>query len=234
MGNAQIYNVEQQRIVTDTTGWAGRFGLSISASKFIQSAFSTNAYSYIQYKTKKDLYLFITNYDIVSGGGETFDNRAYAHLRYNRKINELVRWEYFFQIQYNSLTKIEQRILNGTGPRLKLSTYEKAKFYFGIAYMFEYEVTLEPEQINQDHRLSSYFTFTLLPEKGISLTNTTYIQPLIENFYDYRVSNDTSLSFAINKKLNFTTNLSFLYDDNPPEEVPNLNYFVRNGLSYNF
>lgn len=234
MSSAQIYNIERQRLITDTLGWAGNFGLSISASKFRSATFSTNAFSHLQYKTARDLYLFIVNYDIVSGGGETFDNRAYAHIRYNRKISELVRWEYFFQIQNNTQTKVQQRILNGTGPRFKLSTYEKAKFYWGIAYMYEYEITAEPEQTNKDHRLSSYFTFALMPEANVSLNNTTYVQPLIENFYDYRVANDTNLNFAINKRLIFSTMLTFLYDAEPPVEVPNLNYAVRNGLTYSF
>jgi hypothetical protein len=231
---AQIYNVEQRRLVTDTTGWDGRLSLAVSAAKFTKSVFTVNASSHLQYKTEKDLYLLLLNYDIINADGENFDNRTYAHFRYNRKINELVRWEYFFQIQSNALIKVEQRILNGTGPRLKLSEYEKAKFYFGLAYMFEYEVLDEPRIINRDHRLSSYFTFTLLPENDISMVNTTYIQPLIDDFNDFRVANDTNLQFAITKKLRFTTVVTFLYDAVPPVGIPGLNYQIRNGLTYRF
>lgn len=230
--SAQILNVEQQRIVTDTTGWAGRINLSISASKFTKSLFAFNGLSHLQYKTKKDLYLIVLNYDIVNAGGENFDNRGYCHFRYNRKINELIRWELFTQVQFNSLTKINQRWLTGIGPRLKLSEYEKAKFYFGIAYMYEFEELKEPKIFHRDHRLSSYFTFTLLPETQVKLVNTTYIQPLIRDFTDFRVSNDTALSFRISKSLRFTTSLSFLYDENPPLEVPQLNYLLKNGIEY--
>ncbi|GLR15489.1 DUF481 domain-containing protein [Portibacter lacus] len=230
----QIYNVEQRRLVTDTTGWAGKVSLSVSASKFTKSVFSLNASSHLQYKTDRDLYLFIVNYDIINADGENFDNRAYAHLRYNRKLNEWVRLEYFFQIQNNALTKVRERILNGIGARMKLSNFEKAKFYFGLAYMHEYEVLTEPVIKNNDHRISSYFTFTLLPEDGISLSNTTYIQPLIKDFNDYRVSNDTNLQFAISKNLHFSTIFTFLYDAKPPIEVPSLNYQIRNGIIYKF
>lgn len=216
------------------TGWDGRLSLAVSASKFSKSAYTVNASSHFQYKTEKDLYLLLLNYDIIYADGENFDNRTYAHFRYNRKINELIRWEYFFQIQNNSLIKVEQRILNGTDPRLKLSEYENAKFYFGLAYMFEYEALDEPRIINRDHRLSSLFTFTLLPEDDISLINATYIQPLIDDFNDFRVANDTNLQFAITEKLGFSTVVTFLYDAVPPVGIPTLNYQIRNGLSYQF
>jgi len=162
------------------------------------------------------------------------NNRGYSHFRYNYKVNSLIRWEAFTQWQFNALTKISQRWLTGTGPRFKLSEYEKAKFYFGLTYMYEYEELNLPEIYNNDHRLSSYFTFTLLPEKGIRFTNTTYIQPLIKDFTDFRVSNDTNLSFAINKHLKFTTVFGFLYDSNPPVDVPQTNYLINNGLQYKF
>ncbi len=232
--HGQILNVEQQRIITDTTGWAGRIGLSIAASKFTKSLFSFNAGSHLQYKDSKNLYLFIVNYDIVNAGGERFDNRGHAHFRYNYKINALVRWEFFTQVQFNSLTKIRLRSLTGTGPRFKLSNYEKAKFYWGIAYMFEYEELVDPIVFHNDHRISSYFTFTLIPEKTIRFSNTTYAQPLINNFNDFRIANDSNLVFDINKNLKFTTVFSFLYDSNPPIDIPNTNYVIRNGLQYKF
>lgn len=234
VSDAQILNIEQQRIVTDTTGWAGRMGLSVSASKFTKSLFSINTRGHLQYKTNKDLYLLIANFDLVNADGENFDNRGYGHFRYNRKFTDLIRFEIFTQVQYNSLTKIKSRSLSGIGPRFKLSQHENAKFYWGLAYMYEYEVIAEQEQVNNDHRGSTYFTFTLLPVKDITFSNTTYIQPLLTDIQDYRVSNDSNLDFKINENLKFNTIFSFLYDEEPPADVPKLNYLVRNGLSYQF
>lgn len=231
---AQIYNIEERRIITDTTGWAGRMNLSFAASKFTKSVVTANIGSHIQYKTKSDLYLLLLNYDIINANGENFDNRAYAHLRYNRKLSELVKMEYFFQIQSNALLKVQQRILNGLGPRLRLSNTKKAKSYFAIAYMYEFEVLSESQERNFDHRLSSYFTFTLFPKADLCFSNTTYFQPLLNNLQDYRVSNDSNLQFSITRKIKFTTILTFLYDTEPPNEVPGLNYQVRNGITYNF
>ena len=231
---AQIVNMESKRISTDTTGFSGRMGISLSASRFTQSFVSADVSGQIQWKTNKNLYLLVGDFQIVNAGGESFNNSGFGHFRYNRKLSEVVRGELFTQIQYNSVTKITKRILNGIGIRFKLSPHETAKIYWGLAYINEYEEVSEPKIINKDHRLSSYFTFTLTPVDKISFRNTTYVQPRLDDFKDYRLSNNTRLSFGITEKLKFTTIFSFLYDSRPPAEVPSINYQVKNGLNYTF
>ena len=230
----QIINIESQRIITDTIGWSGNFGIAVNASKNTKSYFAFNGNSHLQYKSKKDLVLGILNYTLINGGGEDFGKNGFAHLRYNRKLNTLVRLEAFSQIQFNEISKIQFRSLNGLGIRLKLSEYERAKFYYGLTYMYEYEEINDNPNINRDSRLSSYLTFTLIPEKTIVLRNTTYIQPLFNAFVDYRLANDTGLIFNITSHLKFTTNFNFLYDSRPPEGVPKSSFIVRNGLDYRF
>ena len=230
----QIINVENYRIVMDSTGWAGSANVSFAASKFTKSYSALSTGAHIQYRNPKDLVLIVLDYDLVSAGGEKFNNRAYGHFRYNRKFSSLFRYELFNQVQFNSVTKIDLRWLIGTGVRLKLSQVEKFKTYFGLTYMFEYEELSDPEIFHRDHRMSSYITFTIKSNFGMVLTNTSYFQPLFNNFSDYRFSDDVNLSFKITKNLMFTTRFHLLYDSEPPLEVPNLNYQIRNGLLYRF
>jgi len=234
IGQAQIINIESKRISTDTTGFDGSLGVSFSASKFTESFVAAEALGHVQYKTQKDLFLLMGEFQILSAGGEDFNNSGFGHLRYNRKFSDIVRGELFTQVQYNSVTKIELRQLNGIGLRLKLSPYENAKVYWGVAYMYEYEELLNPDITNRDHRMSTYFSFTLAPVKTITMKNTTYVQPLFADFMDYRLANNTRLNFGITKNLSFVTTFSFLYDSRPPVEVPNVNYQVNNGLKFNF
>jgi len=231
---AQIVNMESKRISTDTTGFSGRMGISLSAARFTQSFVSADINGQIQLKTDKNLYLLVGDFQIVNAGGESFNNSGFGHFRYNRKLSEVIRAELFTQIQYNSVTKITQRILNGVGLRFKLSPHETAKIYWGLAFINEYEEVSDPKIINKDNRLSSYFTFTLTPVEKISFRNTTYAQPKLGDFKDYRLSNNTRLSFGITEKLKFTTIFSFLYDSRPPEAIPTINYQVKNGLQYTF
>lgn len=233
-GNSQIINIESQRIITDTTGLSGNAGIALAASKFTKSYVAVSTNGHLQYQTPKDLWLFIIDYDLVNAGGENFSNSAFGHIRYNRELSDVVRLELFTQGQFNSVTKIDIRYLNGLGLRLKLSPYERAKFYYGLTYMHEYERLKEPVITNNDSRLSSYFTFTLKPEETVLFVNTTYIQPRLSDFGDYRLSNDTRLVFNVTNQLKFVTTFHFLYDSRPPEGIPTINYQVRNGLSYGF
>ena len=158
--------MESKRIATDTTGFSGKMGISLSASRFTQSFVAADVAGQIQWKTTKNLYLLVGDFQIVNAGGESFNNSGYGHFRFNRKLSDVIRGELFTQIQYNSVTKITRRILNGIGVRFKLSPYETAKVYWGLAVMYEYEEVSDPKIINKDNRLSSYFTFTLAPVKN--------------------------------------------------------------------
>ncbi len=233
---AQVVNIERQRIVTDTTGWFGSANLSFAGSKTTKSILSLFAGGLLEYKPKsdKDLWLLISEFSLISGDNEKFSNSGFAHLRYNRKLNETFRWEFFTQVQYNGLTKIGTRALGGTGVRIKLTQYEQAKFYLGISWMYEYEELIDPVDFNYDNRLSSYFTFTLLPEESVVFTSTTYIQPKFADFSDYRITNETNLTLGVTKKLNLSVTFKYNYDVAPPEGVPTNTYYFINALEIQF
>lgn len=234
--NAQIVNIERQRIATDTTGWFGNAIANFAGAKSTKSILAVSSTTLLEYKSKstKDLWLLITELSLIKSGSEKFSNSGFGHLRYNRKLGNAIRWEVFTQIQYNSLTKIDKRILAGTGPRFKLTPYETAKFYFGIAYMFEYEELLDPLVYHKDHRASSYFSFTLAPTENVSLMSTLYVQPLLKDARDYRISNESTLVLAITKKLNLNATFKYAFDSRPPAGVPTNTYSFSNGIELEF
>lgn len=247
--DAQIVNIERQRIKTDTTGFFGGMYFSFAGSKTTKSIIAFGAGTFLEYKPRRkkdrtynrDLWLFITDFDLVSGDNEKFTNSGFGHLRFIRKLGRdysklgnHVRWEVFSQIQYNGLTKIGTRMLFGTGPRFKLMNSEVSKFYFGLAYMYEYQELIEPTIFLNEHRMSSYFSFTLLPEESVTFVSTTYFQPVINNTKDYRFSNETSLNLNITKQFTISFAFNFNYNSTPPEEVPSSTYYFRNRVAYNF
>ena len=234
--DGQVVNIERRRISTDTSGWFGSANLNFATSKTTKSILSLFAGGLLEYKAKndKDLWLFITDFSLITGDNEDFSNSGFGHIRYNRKLNETFRWEFFAQVQYNGLTKIDTRALGGTGVRIKLTQYEQAKFYLGVAYMYEYEALIDSVDYNYDNRISTYFTFTLLPEETVSLTSTTYVQPKIIDFSDYRLTNETNLSLGITEKLMLNVTFKYNYDVVPPEGVPNTTYYFINGLQLSF
>jgi len=233
---SQIANIEKRRISDSATGWFGSAYLNFAGSKTTKSTLNLSAGTLLEYKSKDslDLWLLITDFGLISGDKEKFTDFGFGHLRYNHKFGPAIRWEAFTQIQYNSLVKINKRALFGTGPRFKLTKYENAKFYWGVAYMYEYEEVNDSTMLHQDHRISSYFTFTLLPEETVTFVSTTYAQPLIKDLGDFRILNETNLSLEISKKLTFNFSFRYAYDSQPPVEVPKNTYAFSNGLLLEF
>ncbi|MEO6132148.1 MAG: DUF481 domain-containing protein [Saprospiraceae bacterium] len=234
--HAQIVNIEKKRIADDSTGWFGTANLNFSGAKSTKSYLAFNTSTLLEYKAKsnKDLWLFITDLSIISAEQQKFSNTGFGHLRYNHKFGKAVRWEVFTQLQYNALTKIKKRAIIGSGPRFKLTQLDNARFYLGIAYMFEYEEDVDTYIFHRDHRISSYFTFTLSPDEAVTFTSTTYGQPLLADWRDYRLSNETSLSLDISKKLSLSANFKYAFDSRPPDGVPHNIYSFSNGLSLSF
>ncbi len=235
---AQIVNVEKKRTPTDST-WVGTIELSFAGSKTTKSTLSILSGGTLQYKpkNKKDFWLFDTKYSLVSGDGEKFSNTGYGYILYNRRIGHgPFKFEAFTTLQYNGLTRINLRANGGAGIRIKLTpeSYSLAKFYFGAAFMYEYEELLEPVDYLRENRISSYFTFTLAPYEGVTFVSTTYAQPRLNDFNDYRFCNETSLNLDITRKLGLSTTFNYNYDAAPPETVPNSTFYFINSLILSF
>lgn len=233
--SAQIVNIESQRLQSDTTGWLGSFGSNFLFQKNAVQILNINLDAHVEYKTKKSLYLFLANYNLLKGSGQTLSDNLFYHLRYNYKINKWLRWEVFTQLQQNNVTGINLRVLAGTGPRFKLSKSKEVALYAGASTMFEYEKeTTVPPIYHRDIRSSNYITTTINPNPNLELVATVFYQPLYKDFGNYRILNEISARFKIIKHLSFTFGWNYLYDTHPAASTPKLNYSISNGIEYDF
>ncbi len=231
----QVINVESQRIQSDTTGWLGGLGTGFLFEKNVVEVININVNAHLEYKTQKDLYLFLVNYSFLKGSGQTFSNNLFYHLRYNYKVNSFLRWEAFTQMQQNNVTGIRLRLLAGTGPRFKLSDSKKLTLYAGSSFMYEDEKEkTHPIIHHKDFRSSNYITATYKPSDATEIIATVFYQPLYKNFKDYRILNEITLKIKLVEKLSFTTGWYFLYDSKPAASTPKLDYSISNGIEYNF
>lgn len=231
---SQVLNIEQQRIITDTTGWAGTSQISTSYTKTVNSLLTVNWKNHVQFKTDSSLYLMFIDYGLAKSRSSDFDNAGTVHFRYNRKINKYFTLEAFTQGQFNKLLNVRFRWLTGIGPRFKVVGKKNFRVYFASLYMYEYEEVESPLLFHRDHRISSYVSITCKHKSGTILTNTLYYQPLATRIGDYRVYNQFDLNFRITKSLSFTTSWKYFYDSNPPEGVVHATHYLGNGLTFKF
>jgi len=229
-----IINIENSRIQSDTTGWKGNIGTSFSFIKNVQQVLNINAAMHLQYKTKKDLYLILANYNLLKANSQEFSNNMFYHLRYNRKMGKVLRWEVFTQWQQNNINNIDLRALYGTGPRFKLVESKNLRFYTAALAMYEHERDKNPDVTYDNIRGDAYVSFTYKPNPVFDITVTTFYQPLFTAPKDFRILNQVTFSIKASKHFSISTNWDYSYDAFPASGTPNINYVVSNGINYTF
>lgn len=228
--SAQIVDMESQRFHRDTTGWSGSLAANLSLSDFGQQVYAVNANAHIQNQNKKNLYLLLGSYGFLKGAQQSFINYGFLHFRYNYKIDSVLRWEAFTQIQENAITKIKSRILIGTGPRFKISGTKKLHLYAASLVMHETDKeTNNPGIINQ-WRNSSYLSLTFLPNERIELTTTTYYQPVLFDIADYRLLNNINFRIKASNKLAVNITWNYQFDSTPAIGITKNTYTFNTGL----
>ncbi len=233
---SQVINIEDQRIKTDTTGWAGSGEASLYVNKNNDFVLALLTNLHIQYKNKKSLFLLLTDVATVQvNENQSFVNSGFQHFRYNYKITDRFVWEAFVQAQYNEQLSIDLRLLAGTGPRYKVIGADDFRLYVAALYMYENEKTTDVEVNEQNNRMSSYVSFTIAPKKATySIISTTYYQPNLANFNDWRVATSLDIKSYLTKKLYLNVNYNLLNDSKPAEGVVNTVYELTAGLGLNF
>jgi len=234
---SQVINVETLRKASDSAKWSGSVSLDVSLIKNTNDIFRIANKAHVQYNDKLNLWLFVNDLKFEKIEGNSLVNKGTQHFRYNRTLNRWLKWEAFAQAQYDAVSEIDFRGLLGTGPRFKLTTDEDYRFYLGTLVMYEYEQAsnVTNNRVEKDVRASVYLSFSLYPTETISIVSTSYYQPKLKAFKDYRFSSSTSILFKIYEDLAFKTNFSFNYDAFPvSSNIPNTQYELTNGLLYSF
>ncbi len=207
-----IVNVENSRIQSDTTGWKGDAGTSFSFTKNVQQILSINASLHLQYKTVKNMYLLLGNYNLLKANNADLFNNMFYHFRFNRKLGEVVRFEAFTQMQQNNINNIELRALLGAGFRLRLHDSKKLKLFGASLAMYEHEKDTKPEITYNDLRSDNYVSFTYMPNDIFSLSSTTFYQPLFKQINDFRILNQVSFSVKATKHISLSTNWDYSHE----------------------
>lgn len=232
--HSQIVNMENARIHTDTTGLAGGLGGNFALVSNVRQLWSADVDLHLQYKTPKDLYLILGNYGLVKSAGDNLVDFGFFHFRYNRKMGRMLRWEAFTQIQYNKVTKIENRYLLGTGPRLKLKDAKKWHVYTGSLIMYEYEKESGNDVRQNNWRNSSYVSVSWYPGSNTELVTSLFYQPLLSRWADFRIMHEAMLKVKMNKHFSIRLRWNYLFDTYPVSGIPRKGLIYTTGLNYDF
>ncbi len=233
---AQIVNVENLRHEVDSLGWSGHVRLDGQIEKNNNGRilnFSNQLR--LQYKRNKSLWFLIHDMSFKEINATEIINNSTQHLRYSLELSPRISYEAFLQSQSDKVSDIKLRALVGTGLRGSVYTSKKYKFFLGTTIMFEYENSVdEIENVHNDLRSSTYFSFKIKPNEHISLVSSNYFQPLFNKISDYRILSETALMLTIVKNLKFITTVYYIYDSFPVTNVAKEQYKLTNGVVYSF
>lgn len=234
--NAQIINIEEKRFRTvDSVHWYGDIDLSLSLVQQQKQLFTSRVASQLEYKSGKHLWLSLTDYALVSGNGDAFENAAFQHLRYNYKIRPKTAIEAYAQVQNNKLQHIDLRMISGVGVRQKVfqSKNAKTKAYVGISFLFENNVFKDKSE-KKFWRNSNYLSITFIPNQAVRFNTTTYFQPAFGYNNQARFNTQNNLSIKLNRHLAFRVLANFAYDPTVPAGIVHWTYSLQNGIKWTF
>jgi hypothetical protein len=215
---AQILNVEKfQSKFTDSTRFFNEFGLNATITQNQNTLIDLNAKTFHIYQKNDFRFLLINNIRLVVVEDENVISRGYIHFRTTWKTTERLRYEVFFQEQYDGIRNLIRRDVQGADIRLSFVNSEKISLDFAIGLMHEYEKWKNDLYIRNTRFLKSTnsLLFSFKFTDSFQFTTTGYYQFAPTRIKTPRLIADSRLSWKINDSFKIGLSNTFLHDAAP-------------------
>ena len=172
--------------------------------------------------------------DIIQENQEDISNDKFFQLRHTYTLNDWSHTFSFFQLQNSYALGVKKRQLLGGGIRIKLKKGENLKLDIGVGIMNE------KEEYNHDIPFSNKYRITSMiilkhSFNTVIFKNITYYQPYISNIWDFRLLNESDLTFEINNWLDYEVNYIVRYDNEQPSFLTEkLDQYITSGFNIKF
>jgi Protein of unknown function, DUF481 len=237
--SAQV-NVEALRRDDPPLGRSGSLGgdLAIRTGNVDFIALNIRARAYAVSDTETRLL-------IANGGVGFLDRGRFASsglLHYRRSytaVDERFTPEWYGQLNYDRPQLLSFRAVAGAGARASFAQGEWGQFGAGATMMLEYEKLSLPDTATHpdqtlEVRWSNFLTLRIVPTETLVITSTTYIQPALRSFGDYRALENLRIAASITETLALTVSFDLRYDSRAPEEIASLDTRLRTGITYTY
>jgi len=187
----------------------------------------------VDYATPTWSMLGIGNLRYGSRNGANFVNQGFVHLRGSLRLDPTATWEGFVQKEYDDFRRVTDRQLLGSNYRLSIvdDTWFTGSGALGL--MAESE-TNTVEGLMTLVRFNSYLTGTLRGS-NVTCVVTTYLQPALRDFSDFRVLADATVTVMMTDlPIGLSTGLKLFYDSQPPAGVGTIDLGLTSGVNVHF
>lgn len=230
-----IVNIEKVDIESKVADFQGELEFKVSGTSGNSESYSSSLGSRFQWNDVSTQFLVIKyNYE-KSFDVKSKDN-TFLHYRYISNSRKSVSTEYFLQAEDDAFKLLNLRTLIGGGYRFRL--FDQGKLYqgrlgLGVFYSRE-EIDDSFNTIEEVNRLNIYFTFFYKIKNGLNILTTSYYQPDMEQFSDYRLLEQLSVEFNLAKNLLYFVVLDFSYDNDPVIGLDKKDTSYKSGIKYRF
>jgi putative salt-induced outer membrane protein YdiY len=234
-----IVSMEDIHLGKPPEGFTGAFELSLKLDdgNTQQTAASTGLK--LQWTQGINTDFILVNYEYGESDGVRDKNKGFLHLRHIHQAEKQYAWEAFSQASFNEFTKLNLRALLGGGVRLTLGQVsDRQASHLGLGAFYEHEeldTDLSGESAREDaFRANSYLVFKYQFNDHVSMVSSTYFQPNLEDFSDFRAIENISLVSKLTDSLSLTASIDIAHDSDPPPEVEQTDTSLKLGLVVNF
>ena len=234
-----IVSMEDIHLSKPPEGFAGTYELDLALQSGNTDTTSAATSAKLEWRHNNITNFILANYEYGKTAGITNMNKKFAHYRHIHQINPQIAWEGFTQFSSDEFTESTLRALAGGGIRLTLGKVtDKRAIYLGLGMFYEHEELNTPYLDEADTentvRGNSYLVLKYQFNAHVSLVNSTYYQPELGKFSDFRAMDDLSLVSKLNKTLALKVGLNFAYDSKPPRDVLKSDTSLKVGMVVNF
>ena len=235
-----IVNMENIHLGKPPMGFQGNLDLNINAEFGNTEKMSADTGIKLQWTDEKEINYILASYEYGESASVKDKNNTFIHARHIKEIDSRYDWEVFSQLSTNEFTKLNMRALLGGGARISFGlNNKKSIFKLGLGGFYEREEldidkTIGLTETNNTVRANIYLVFKYQFNSNVAIVSSTYYQPALDEFSDYRATENLVLSSSLTDKLILKTSLNVSYDSEPPPGIEQYDGNIRIGIDYEF
>ncbi len=235
-----IVNMDNLHLNSNKGGISGNFNLNSSGAYGNSEQFLIESGADFYAKQSQSLQYLTLNYSYGESFSKENQNKSYVHLRHINNVDSSSTWEIFTQIEQNKFARLNFRGLVGGGYRWSFLKHSKhSSSIIGVGAYFSEEYLTHSSDISEERSLqlfrgNFYWIFRTNILENITLFNTTYYQPDLENPDDYRVLEIAGIKIPLSKNLRLNLYGEGTFDSKPPANVKKGDLSYKTGIEYKF
>lgn len=234
-----IVNTEKLSVYAQKDNLAG-LELNFNIEKGNSNIASIDGMTFLFFEKGRQTIKLVTGWEYLSEEQDDIIERHFLQLRHNYFLGSGFRIFSFYQIQRNKSLLLKRRQLAGAGLRKIFSPFDSLKIDAGTGLMIENE-HLDIHKISSNekteqvtYRMANVMTMLYKFQSQLSFINSTFIQPDVENFKDFRFFNESTFLFSVKKYFSLSTTFIWLYDSHPPGELKKSDFNLKSGIVIQF